>query len=969
MPAPAVVARLEQALRATVRGEVRFDDGSRALYASDASNYRLPPIGVVVPLDRDDIIAAVRVCRDHDVPILTRGGGTSLAGQCCNVAVILDLSKHYHRVLEIDVEKRLVRVEPGIVLDRLQAAVAPYELMFGPDPSTHAYCTLGGMIGNNACGVHSVLAAFQGTGPRTSDQVHEMEVLCYDGTILRVGATSDEYWDEAIRAGDRRGEIYAELRSLRDRYGDAIRQRFPRLPRRVSGYNLDDLLPEKQGHLAQALAGTEGTCVIILEATLKLLRKPKVQRLMVLGYPDVYHAADQVEEIMSFKPIGLEGMDGRLVEFMRGRSIQTEALKALPEGDGWLLVEVGGDSDADCDAQLERIRERMSGGDPAPDVKMYPEPHEAKKMWDVRESGLGATAFVVGMRDTWEGWEDSAVPPSELGGYLRNLRELFRKYGYNPALYGHFGQGCVHTRIEFDLITARGIEHFRAFIDEAADLIIRHGGSFSGEHGDGQSRAELLPRLYGGELMEAFRRFKRIWDPKNRLNPGRIVDPAPITSNLRLGPNYAPAHPDTYFRFPDDQGDFGRAALRCVGVGKCRREDGGTMCPSYMVTRDEQHSTRGRTRLLFEMLQGDLLQRGFREKPVKEALDLCLACKGCKGECPVQVDVATYKAEFLAHYYHRRLRPPQAYAFGLISQWARLGAKLPRVTNFMIRAPGVSRLSKALIGVAAKRQIPAFAPQTFKEWFRQRPAAERRRDGPQLILWPDTFNNYFTPQVARAATLVLEAAGWQVLIPRTHLCCGRPLYDFGFLKTARRWLRQILDELREEIRAGLPVVGLEPSCLVTFRDELRNFFPHDPDALRLGQQSLLLSEFLERHVKNLPRLADQRALVHGHCHHKAVLKFDAEESVLDRLGLDVEIPDTGCCGMAGAFGYKKDHYDVSVACGERVLLPAVRAAADDTLIITDGYSCREQIEQLTGRSPLHLAEVLARAYSGPPASD
>lgn len=961
---------LERDLRAAVRGEVRFDDGSRALYATDASNYRQPPIGVVIPLDRADIIAAVRVCHAHGAPVLTRGGGTSLAGQCCNVAVVLDLSKYYRRVLEIDPARAIARVQPGLVLDALQKAVARHGLVFGPDPATHSHCTIGGMIGNNSCGVRSVMAAFAGTGPRTSDNVESMEVLTYDGTILRVGATGDQEWETAIRGGGRRGEIYAGLKRIRDRYGDRVRERYPKIPRRVSGYNLDELLPENGGNVARALAGSEATCVVILEAMLKLLPKPKATVLLVLGYPDVGQAGDDVPAILEFRPVGLEGMDDRLVGFMRDRDLHVDTLDQLPPGKGWLLVEFGGADHAEAvnraNGTIATLRKRA---DP-PAVKLFEDHAEAERIWEVRESGLGATAFVKGMADTWEGWEDSAVRPDRVGAYLRDFRALLDRYHYDSALYGHFGQGCIHCRINFDLVTAEGLKKYRSFVNDAADLVLRHGGSFSGEHGDGQSRGELLPKMFGPELIEAFREFKSLWDPGWKMNPGKVVNPAPILSHLRLGTDYRPARPKTFLSYPRDDGDFSRAVLRCVGVGKCRREEGGTMCPSYMVTREEKHSTRGRSRLLFEMLQGEAIQDGFRSEAVKESLDLCLACKGCKGDCPVHVDLATYKAEFLAHYYRHRLRPLHAYAFGLIARWARLAALMPRAVNFVQRAPYLSSLVKTVIGIAPPRRMPRFANETFKAWFFRRGEKQDaiRRSGTAaprgaVILWPDTFNNHFHPDVAKAATRFLERAGWRVIVPRAALCCGRPLYDYGMLDTARRWLEEIVAELREEIRAGIPLVGLEPSCVATFRDELGSLLPHEEDAQRLARQTFLLSEFIDQKMPDdpLPQLR-RRAIVQGHCHHKAIMKMAAEERVLRRMGIEYEVLDSGCCGMAGAFGFEKEHYEVSIACGERVLLPRVRQAGRGTLVIGNGFSCREQIAPTTAREALHLAQVLELAH-------
>jgi Fe-S oxidoreductase len=557
-------------------------------------------------------------------------------------------------------------------------------------------------------------------------------------------------------------------------------------------------------------------------------------------------------------------------------------------------------------------------------------------------------------------------PLEKLGSYLRDYARLLKRYHYTSALYGHFGQGCVHNRVDFDLTSSFGIKKFRAFMEEAADIVVCYGGSISGEHGDGQARAELLPKMYGPELMQAFREFKAIWDPDGQMNPGKVVDPYRLDEHLRLGTTYNPAQPKTHFKFPDDDGSFAAAALRCVGVGKCRRMDGGTMCPSYMVTREEEHSTRGRARLLFELLQGEVLTDGWRDEHVREALDLCLACKGCKGDCPVNVDMATYKAEFLSHYYQGRLRPMSAYTMGLIYWWARLACRVPRLANFLTQAPVASDIAKLVIGIAPQRRLPVFAETSFKAWFRTRgprhAGSTSRGPSPRVVLWPDTFNNYLHPEALQAAVEVLAAAGYQVVVPEQSLCCGRPLYDHGMLELAKRLLRQVLNTLEPEIIAGTPIVGLEPSCVAVFRDELTNLFPHDENAKRLKKQCFVLSEFLEREGWQGPASPLQRkAVVHLHCHHKAIMCTEALEAVLGKLGLDYTVLDAGCCGMAGAFGFEKEHYDVSIKSGERVLLPAVRSASKDTLIIADGFSCREQIAQTTHRRALHLAQVIQLA--------
>jgi FAD/FMN-containing dehydrogenase/Fe-S oxidoreductase len=955
------VADLEAELREAVRGEVRFDGGSRALYATDASNYRQIPIGVVLPRDVDDLVAAVAACRRHGAPVLPRGAGTSLAGQCCNVAVILDFSKYMNRVLEIDPDRRLARVEPGVVLDELRAQAARYGLTFAPDPATHRWCTLGGMLGNNSCGVHSVMAGPRGA--RTSDQVEELDVLTYEGHELRVGATPEGELERILRAGGPKARIYAKLRALRDRCAPLVRARYPDIPRRVSGYNLDDLLPERGFHVGRALVGTEGTCAVVLEATLRLVPSPPARVLLALGYEDVYAAGDHVPEVLGAGPTGLEGIDQQLVEFLRRKGLRTEHLDLLPDGGGWLLVELGGETREEARDRARALMDRLERADGAPAMKLLVDREQQEALWKIRESGLAATAHVPGMREAWPGWEDAAVPPGRLGEYLRAFRALLARFDYHAALYGHFGQGCVHCRIDFDLKSRAGIDRYLDFVNQAADLVIGMGGSLSGEHGDGQSRAALLEKMYGPELVEAFREFKAIWDPAGKMNPGKVVDPYPIDANLRLGADYVPLEPKTHFHFPEDGGSFAEAALRCVGVGQCRRLEGGTMCPSYMVTREEKHTTRGRARLLFEMLQGGAIHRGWDNPDVKDALELCLVCKGCKGDCPVHVDMATYKAEFLSHYHEHHRRPITAYSMGLVRTWARLASFVPRIANAVFHAPLLGAILKRLGGIAPACEMPRFARRTFKQWFfsRRSPAIDPR--GPRVILWPDTFNDHFHPEVAIAAVEVLEDAGYRVLVPRQSLCCGRPFYDYGMLDRAKNALAEILDALRPAIRAGTPIVGLEPSCVSVFRDELGGLFPRDEDAARLNKQVMLLSEFLEERGYEPPRLAG-KAIVHGHCHQKAVLRFEASTSLLGKMGLACEVLDSGCCGMAGAFGYEARHHEIARAVGERVLLPAVRRAEEGTLVITEGFSCRQQIEQGTGRRSLHVAEALRLALRG-----
>lgn len=953
--------RLAEKLRHAVQGEVRFDHGSRALYATDGSLYRHLPLGVVVPRTEDDVRNTLSVCRAAGVPILSRGGGTSLAGQTCNTAVILDFSKYLNRVLHIDPEHRLARVQPGCVLDWLRDAAEEHQLTFGPDPSTHNHNCLGGMLGNNSCGVHSIMAG------RTADNVRSMRVITYDGLEMTVGPTSAEELERIITEGGRRGEIYAGLRRLRDEYAAQVRDKMPSIPRRVSGFNLDELLLGKGFNVARALVGSEGTCVTILEAELELVPSPPARVLLVLGYADVVTSADHVPEILAAGPIGLEGMDYKLLQEMAQKDMHPEARDMLPEGGSWLFVEFGGDDKAEARrkafALIQQIAAEPVTDDPAqvtvqiaakadsPAMVLLMDDQDRKNILKTREAGLGATARSPQLGDTLPGWEDAAVPPERLGGYLRAFRQLLHKHGYDAALYGHFGDGCIHCRINFNLSSSAGIANWKAFMEEAADLVVRYGGSLSGEHGDGQVRAQLLPRMYGEHLLDAMRQFKSLWDPQGMMNPGKVIDPYPMTENLRDTPRPMDA---SVFAFANDGHSFAHAVNRCVGIGECRRASGGVMCPSYRATMDEQHSTRGRARLLFEMLRGDPLKKGWRDEAVHEALDLCLACKGCKRDCPVLVDMATLKAEFMARYYKGRLRPRAAYSMGLIWWWSRIASLAPGLVNLLLR----STLVKKLGGIAPQRQMPRYAEQTFRAWFLKRQPVNVGL--PQVMLWPDTFNNYFSPRLLQAAVRVLEAAGYCVTIPSRVLCCGRPLYAEGMLSQARRQLGDILDNLSSAAQQRIPVVGLEPSCVASFRDELPELFNADERAHYLAGNTYLLTEFLRREGYHPPRLA-RRALVHLHCHQHASLYADADREMLERMGVEHRVLDAGCCGMAGSFGFDAKKFDLSLRIGEQQLLPQVRASAADTLIITNGFSCKEQITHTTGRRTWNMAEILALA--------
>ena len=975
----ATLATAERELTERVDGEVCFDAGTRAAFSTDASNFRQVPLAVVFPRTVEDAVEAVSVCSRLRLPVVSRGGGTSLAGQCCNEAVVIDFSRHCHRVLSVDEDARTCVVEPGIVLDELNRQLAPTGLRFGPEPATHPNCTLGGMIGNNSCG-----ATAQRTG-KVVDNIRSLEVLLHDGTRFTARPLDDEEY-AALATGEtaadeRVVELHRELRRIREDHGDLIRERYPDIPRRVSGYNLDSLLPEHGFDVAGFLVGSESTLVTVLRAELELVPVVKARTLVALGYPSIAAAADAVPAIVGHDPIALEGVDDKLIHDEQLKGMNPDALEELPDGVGYLLVQFGGEDTDEADARARALLEALGDTEHEPSVAFFDDPEKEQELWAVREAGLGATAHVPAKPDTFEGWEDSAVPVDRLGDYLRDLQALYEEFGYasdtGPSLYGHFGQGCVHTRIPFDLYSTEGVATYRRFMERAADLCVSYDGSLSGEHGDGQSRGELLERMFGREVVELFERVKTLFDPDDLQNPGKVVHPAPLDDHLRLGGSWSPrrdvAGLSLHFDFPDDGHSFAQAANRCVGVGKCRQlaHDGGdVMCPSYQATGDERHSTRGRSRLLFEMLDGHRdgpITNGWRSTEVKEALDLCLACKGCKSDCPASVDMASYKAEFLAQHYRHRLRPRADYVTGYLPLGVRAVDRL-RLAPLVNRLAGVRPLRRVGSRMAGleDRDPPALATQTLQSWWAER--AVRAHPEPSrgsVLLFPDTFTNYFHPDVGQAAVRVLEHAGWDVQIPSEPLCCGLTWISTGQLDVAKRKLRRTVEALAPHVRAGGLVLGLEPSCTTVFRSDAHELVSDDPDVDRLADRTVTLAELLTEHSPGYrpPRLEGTSGLAQVHCHQHAVLGWDADRTLLEQSGADVERLDSGCCGLAGNFGFTAGHGEVSEACAERVLLPRLREAPPGTAVLADGFSCRTQISQLDsgGAEGQHLAQLLAAA--------
>ncbi len=928
-----IVATLRRAGVADVDSSLR----RRAEYSADASLYRVVPDVVVFPKDPDEIVAIVEVARSRRVPITARGAGTSIAGNAVGPGIVLDFSRHLNRIRCVDPGSATAVVQPGVILDDLQREAAAHGLRFGPDPSTHSRCTIGGMIGNNACGSRAL-----GYG-RTADNVAELEVVAGTGELLRFGGPAEGGTSSALSGLD---SVVASRLGL-------IRTEFGRFPRQVSGYSLEHLLPERGFEVAKAFVGTEGTWGLVREATLQLVRAPAVSLLLVVGYPDMPTAADAVPAILPFRPVALEGLDARIVNVVRARR-GAAAVPVLPVGKGWLLIEFCGDDAAEVAARAAAAltaAEAMQGW-------VVGDASEAAALWKIREDGAGLAARATDPAGK-SGWEDAAVPPEHLGSYLREFEALMAERELTGVPYGHFGDGCIHIRINFPLGRADGSAVFREFLTDAAKLVAGYGGSMSGEHGDGRARGELLPLMYSPAAIDTFAAAKSVFDPEDVLNPGVIVRPRPLDADLRETSARSMVS-DLAFGYRHDGGDFSTAVHRCTGVGKCRISSGpGVMCPSFRATGDEKDSTRGRARVLQELANGSIV-RGWRAPAILDSLDLCLSCKACSSECPTGVDMATLKAEALFQRYRHRLRPATHYSLGWLPRWARLASLMPRTVNRVMAGP-LAPLGKRLAGVDARRGLPVFATQTFRQWFARHPGTT----GDPVMLWVDTFTNHFTPEVGIAAVSVLEGAGYSVRIPQHRMCCGLPWISTGQLDAARRILHRSVTGLAETARSDVPIVGLEPSCTAVFRSDAAELLDGGDASVTVSRSVKTLAELLSgTDGWQPPDRSGVSAVVQPHCHHSAVLGFEADLDILGRAGVATRIVH-GCCGLAGNFGAERGHYDVSIAVAANDLLPAVREADEAWPVIADGFSCRTQLLDLTGRGGIHLAELLAEHRSDP----
>jgi len=945
---------IESELERRVEGEVRFDRTSRLLYSTDASMYEIEPIGVVLPRHKGDVQAVIEVANRFGAPVLPRGGGTSLAGQTVGHAIVLDFSKYMNRVLEVNPEELWCRVEPGLVQDELNAHVRPMGLLFGPDTSTSNRATIGGMIGNNSAGAHSLVYG------KTLDHVLELTVTLSDGSEVVFQDLSSEELSTKIRKNDLEGQICREMLVLADKHRDEIVARYPKILRRVSGYNLDEFVKEQPFNLSRLVVGSEGTLACVVEAKMRLVPRPRWTALDVIHFHDDQEALEATQAILQTAPYALESTDKMILDLARGNIQQSRRLGFVQGNPSSLLmVEYAGETEEEVKEQvheLEMLRKAHRIGYAA---TLAFRPEEVRAIWGVRKAGLGLLLGTKGDKKPIAFVEDTAVEPARLPEFIKRFREILNRHDAVAGYYGHCSVGCMHIRPLINLKKESEVKKMTAIADEISDLVLEFHGAMSGEHGDGLARSHFNEKLYGPAIYEAFRQVKRVFDAKNLMNPGKIVDAPAMTESLRIRPSYRTWQPATVLDF-SGQGGFAAAVEMCSGMGECRKKLDGTMCPSYMATLDEEHSTRGRANALRAVLSGKVPREEFAGKRLYEVLDLCLECKACKAECPSNVDMAKLKYEFLSHYYRTHGFPLRNRLFGRIEKWNRLGARIAPLANWLASLPPSRWLLERVAGIDARRPLPRLAAETFEDWFERQPSHDGRSNG-EVVLFHDTFNTFNTPSVAVAATLFLRKAGYRVTLAQKK-CCGRPMISKGMLEEARENAAWNVSQLAPCAERGVSIVGLEPSCLLTLRDEYPELVRSE-EAKLVAQQSFLFDEFVlrerEKGRMTVPFNGNgRRVLLHGHCHQKALVGTAPTVAALRMAGFEVTEVDSGCCGMAGSFGFEKEHYDLSLAIGNRRLAPAVKAAGADVEIVASGISCRQQIEHLTGRKAKHPAELL-----------
>lgn len=948
---------IEAELKKRIEGDLRFDRTSRLLYSTDASIYQIEPIGVVVPRHKGDVQAVIELANRLNISVLPRGGGTSLAGQAVGHSIVLDFSKFMQNVLEVNREELWCRVQPGLVQDELNAHVRGMGLQFGPDTSTSNRATIGGMIGNNSSGAHSL------TYGKTLDHVLELTVLLADGSEVMLKDCSAEAVENKSKADTIEGRAYREVFRLAHQHKNEILARYPKIMRRVSGYNLDEFIKRQPFNLSRMLVGSEGTLATVVEAKMRLVPKPKWTAMNVVHFKDDIEALECAQVILQTRPYAMESTDKMVLNLARGNIEQSRKLGFVQGSpDSLLMVEYAGETEEEVKEQvykLEEVRKREKIGYAS---TLAFKPEEVKAIWGVRKAGLGLLLGIQGDKKPIAFVEDTAVAPEKLPEFIRRFREVVARHDTIAGYYGHCSVGCMHIRPLINLKEASEREKMVSIANAISDLVLEFNGSMSGEHGDGLARSHFNLKLFGPALYDAFRQIKRAFDPKNLMNPGKIVDAPAMTESLKIHSQYKPWEPRTTLEFAA-QGGFARAVEMCSGMGECRKKLDGTMCPSYMGTLDEEHSTRGRANALRNAIAGRVPQQEFTGKRLYEVMDLCLECKACKAECPSNVDMAKLKYEFLDHYHRANGLPLRNRMFAAIEAVNRIGSKLAPLSNW-VASSSVNRWWMELIaGIDRRRPLPQFAGETFEDWFHKHKSTTDGSKG-EVVLFHDTFNNYNTPSVAIAATQFLEKSGYRVLLTEKK-CCGRPMISKGMLGQAKENAAWNVEKLAPFAEKGTPIVGLEPSCLLTLRDEYPEFIRTEA-AKKVAEKSFLFEEFVMREQKEGKLTVSsngggKKVLLHGHCHQKALVGTAPTVAMLKAAGYEVSEVDSGCCGMAGSFGFEKEHYDLSTKIGNRRLVPAVQAAGNDVEIVAPGISCRQQIHHLAGRAAKHPAELVADA--------
>ena len=937
-----------------IEGEVRFDKMSRILYSTDASMYQIEPAGVVLPKHIQDVLTVVRLANAHEVPLIPRGGGTGLAGGVVGSGIVMDMSKYMNKILDFDADQGWVKVEPGVVLDELNEFLKPHGLQFAPDVATSSRATIGGMVSNNSAGAHSVIYG------KTINHVLELDLILSDGTQITVGEMDEPAVKQKCEQQDLEGQVYREVIRISREYADEIELRYPKILRRVGGYNLDEFVKKQAFNLARMVVGAEGTLATVVAAKVQAIPLPKAKVLGIVQFDNLIESMKAVAPILASEPAAIELIDKMILDQTTG-SMDLSKMRSWVQGDpnAVLAVEYYGDNESELTAKLDELEQLLAAQNLDYSFSRAVSAVDQANVWNVRKAGLGLLMGVKGDSKPIAFVEDAAVPPERLPEYISDFEALMAQHEITAGYYAHASVGLLHIRPMVNLKEAEDIEMMRSIAESVLELVMKYGGSVTGEHGDGLVRSCWNEHFFGSVLYGAFQELKKAFDPKGLMNPGKIVNAPMMTENLRFGADYKAQELDTHFDFSAD-GGFHRAIEMCNGVGQCRKKLVGTMCPSYMATLEEEHSTRGRANALRAAISGRW-EGGLTDHRVNEVLDLCLECKACKAECPSNVDMAKIKYEFKAHYYAKHGRPLRALLFGHVELVGKLGCMFAPLANWMSNL-GISKWMMKRLGIAQTRSLPPFAKETFTQWFANRKAPVREK---RVVLFSDTYMTYNYPNIGKSATALFEAAGYEVILA-VKKCCGRPMLSSGYIERVKEHARFNIDSLYQYTQQGYPIVGFEPSCVSMIKDEYIDLID-DPRAQIVADNTYTFEEFVQVFSQkgefDIPfGDLNKDVLVHGHCHQKALWGMGPSEATLGLpKGYDVTSIDSGCCGMAGSFGYEAEHYDVSLKVGESRLLQVVREADPNAEVAAAGLSCRQQILHATGRTARHPAEVLADA--------